>query len=82
MGDAVERLLAEQGDDGSWTPSRRLRAAGPVAHGALDAVHAIDVAYRGRLLTTVTAVTALYFSGEQGAQAYTNRLSASLPRTS
>jgi hypothetical protein len=81
MGDAVARLLAEQGEDGSWTPTRRLRAS-PVAHGATDAVRPIDLAYRGRLLTTVTAVTALYFSGELGVEAYTNRLGASLPPNS
>lgn len=65
---AVERLVSEQGDDGSWRPSGRLRTSTPVtcppAGQGDEAVPSAqtDIAYRGRLLTTVTAVTALVFS--------------------
>jgi hypothetical protein len=69
VADAVERLVADQEEDGSWRPTGRLRAVTPSRYpptGAGDAADrqvSVDLAYRGRLLMTVTAVTALVFSG-------------------
>ena len=66
---AVARLVSEQDDEGSWRPSGRLRTSTPVTfppsgQGDVAVVSApTDIAYWGRLLTTVTAVTALVFSG-------------------
>lgn len=83
LGEAVERLLAEQRDDGGWTPPSRIRALSPVpAASRPDGSSGPNLHYRGRLLMTVTAVTGLYFSAgaaADGYRAYLTRLAASTP---
>ena len=65
VGEAVDRLLGEQGPEGTWTPLQPVRASMPVTDAsssgrAADPVPVVpERSYRGRLLTTATALAAL-----------------------
>lgn len=64
VGEAVDRLIGEQGPDGTWTPRRPVRASiaivGDSSGQAAASSRVIpERSSRGRLLTTATALAAL-----------------------